>query len=341
MGEDEFEGIARKLRDQQQAHNNHARNGVAEHPPVVLVPPPADDIPHAVDALPPPRPDIDERRLTEIGNARRLAARFGHRLRYVHSWGKWLAWDGQRWCRDDLGSDMIAAKAVADSLYADASALSARAAAGDSKAGDIAEACLKFARTSSKASSCRAMLALAQSEDPISASASEFDRHPFALNLLNGTFDLETGKLRPHRQTDMITRLAPVTYDEAAPCPKWNTFLEKILPDSDLRAFVQRFVGYCLTGDVREQLLGFLHGLGANGKSVLLDVMLALLGDYACRAAPDLLLAKQSETHPTEIADLEGRRLVVCSEIEQGREWSEALIKRITGDTTIKARHMR
>jgi putative DNA primase/helicase len=184
------------------------------------------------------------------------------------------------------------------------------------------------------------MLALAQSEEPLCAAASEFDRDPFVLNLLNGTLDLRTGQLRPHRQTDMLTRLASVVFDPDATCPGWDRFLARVLPDLDVRRFVQRFIGYCLTGDVSEQVLAFLHGLGANGKSVLLDVLLALLGDYACRAAPDLVLAKQGEAHPTEIADLEGRRLAVCSEIEQGRAWAESLIKRITGDTTITARRM-
>jgi putative DNA primase/helicase len=308
-----------------------------------IPPRPVDAPPHAAHTATPsmPMPDIDEHRLNEIANALRLARMNAHRLRYVHAWGKWLVWDGRRWRRDDRGEDMTAAKRVAGSLYTDAAGLAARAAAGDARAAALAEPVAKWARTSSKASSCRAMLALAQSENPIAATASEFDRDPFALNVLNGTLDLRTGQLHPHRQTDLITRLAPVTYDAHALCPQWDRFLAHVLPDPEVRAFVQRFIGYCLTGDVSEQALAFLFGLGANGKSVLLDIMIALLGDYACRAAPDLVLAKHGEAHPTEIADLEGRRLVVCSEIEQGRAWSEATLKRITGDTTIKARHMK
>lgn len=283
----------------------------------------------------------DERyRATEIDNARRLARMHGHRLRYVQPWKRWLAWDGKRWCRDDVGVEMIAAKEVADSLFVEAAAVIA-AAGGDEDKAKKGESMLKWARASSKAAALRAMLSLAQSEDPIAAAPDMFDRDPFVLNVLNGTIDLRSGQLHPHRQTDMLTRLAPVEYNPKASCPQWDKFLARVLPDEDVRTFVQRFIGYALTGDVGEQLLAFMYGLGANGKSVLLDVILALLGDYGCRAAPDLVLAKQGEAHPTEVADLEGRRMVVCSEIEQGRAWAESLIKRVTGDTTIKARHMK
>jgi putative DNA primase/helicase len=288
-----------------------------------------------------PPSDPERHRFTELGNARRLADTNGHRLRYVQAWRRWLAWDGRRWSRDERGAEMVAAKAVVDSLYTDVAALANRAAAGDVHAGALVVDMGKFAKASSSAKACNAMLALARSEQPIAAAASEFDRDPFALNLLNGTLDLRTGQLRPHRQTDLITRLAPVTYDPDATCPGWDRFLVRVLPDEEVRRFVQRFIGYCLTGDVSEQVLAFVYGLGANGKSVLLDVMLGLLGDYGCRAAPELVLAKQGEAHPTEVAHLEGRRFVVASEIEQGRAWAESLIKRITGDTTITARHMK
>lgn len=132
-----------------------------------------------------------------------------------------------------------------------------------------------------------------------------------------------------------------MTYDPDASAPTWDRFLARVLPDAEVRAWVQRFVGYSLTGDVREQVLMFAYGSGANGKSVLLDVLLGIVGDYAHRSDPELLLAKQGETHQTGTADLEGRRLVVASEIEHNRAWSEATIKRITGDSTITARKMR
>jgi len=185
------------------------------------------------------------------------------------------------------------------------------------------------------------MVSLAESEAPIAATPDAFDRDPWLFNVENGTINLQTGELRPHRQTDMITKIAPVAYVADADCPRWDAFLARVLPDLEVRVVVQRYLGYCLTASVREQVLQFAYGAGANGKSVLLDVMLAIFGDYGLRAAADLVLAKHGETHPTELADLEGRRLVVVSEIEQGKAWAESLIKRITGDTTITARKMR
>jgi putative DNA primase/helicase len=130
-------------------------------------------------------------------------------------------------------------------------------------------------------------------------------------------------------------------YDAHAAAPTWERFIERVLPDAEVRDWLQRYLGYSLTGDCREQVIAFAFGAGANGKSVLLDTLLAIVGDYGLRAAPDLVLAKYGETHPTELADLEGRRIVVASEIEQGRAWAESTIKRITGDTTITARRMR
>lgn len=304
----------------------------------------------------PPKPDDELRELagymagkpdgedtehqTELGNARRFAAMHGERLRYVFSRGEWFAWDGRRWARDQLGTADAAGKRVVMALYMTAATLAHRAA-NDPHVAERADEALKWARKSSKASAIRAMVTLAQSEAPIAATGEQFDHDRFALNCANGTIDLRTGVLRPHRQADMITRLAPVAYDPNATAPMWEAFLARVLPDEDVREFVQRYAGYCLTGDVGEQVLAFLFGLGANGKSVLLDVLLALLGDYAHRAAPELVLAKHNEAHPTELADLEGRRLIVCSEIEQGRAWAESTIKRITGDTTITARRMR
>lgn len=279
-------------------------------------------------------------RLTELGNAARLAAAHGDRLRHVVSLG-WLTWDGRRWRRDQGGSEMVAAKSVAHSLYVEAADAAKRAAAGDEEAGTLAKELAGWARTSSKKAAIQAMAKLAETEAPIAALADAFDRDGFAFNVLNGTINLRTGELRPHGRGDLITRLAPVEYAAEAVGPRWEAFLERVLPDAELRTWVQRYLGYCLTAEVTEQVLAFAFGVGANGKSVLLDVMLAVFGDYGLRAAPDLVLATQGEVHPTELADLDGRRLVVCSEIEQGRRWAESTIKRITGDTTITARRMR
>jgi putative DNA primase/helicase len=122
----------------------------------------------------------------------------------------------------------------------------------------------------------------------------------------------------------------------------WCKFLKVVLADVELRAFVRRLVGYCLTGSTQEHVLPFLYGIGSNGKSTFLNVVLALLGvDYAIKAPTDLLLAKKNETHPTELADLFGKRFVACIEAEDGRRLAESLVKELTGGDRIRARHMR
>lgn len=278
--------------------------------------------------------------LTELGNAERFTSMHGDRFRYVQTWKQWLHYDGRRWSHDEMGAVITAAKKVVAQLYSEASDLAKRAASGDEQAGKIAEALAKWARTSSKHASITAMVSLARSEDPIAAAPSAFDCDPWLLNVENGTLDLRTSKLRPHAAGDMITKLAPVVYDSKATCPLWTAFLERVQPDPDARAWLKRLVGYALTGVTREQIMTFLLGEGANGKSVFLDVLLDVIGDYGLRAAPDLVLAKHNEAHPTEQADLDGKRLAAVSEIDQGRSWAESTIKRLTGDKTISARRM-
>jgi len=185
-----------------------------------------------------------------------------------------------------------------------------------------------------------ALVDLARCELPIAVE--ELDSNPWLLNVQNGTVDLRTGDLLPHRREDFITKLAPVRYDPAAACPRWDEFLDRIMGgNQQLISFLQRLAGMCLTGSVSEQYLFIAHGAGANGKSVLLDTLTGLLGDYAGEAPPDLFVVRRSEEHPTEIADLCGKRLVVGSETEEGRSLRTQLLKRLTGNARIKARFMR
>ena len=201
---------------------------------------------------------------------------------------------------------------------------------------------VKHALGSEKRERINAMIALAEAEPGIAIDASELDSSPMLLNCQNGTIDLTTGDLRPHRREDLCTKIVPIAYDAAAVAPTFVGFLRRVLGENDgLATFVQRMCGYSLTADVGEQCLFFLHGLGANGKSTLLTVLLAMMGDYARQAAPDFLLAKRGESHPCDVADLCGTRLVVCTEVEKGRAFAEVTIKQLTGGDRIKARFMR
>lgn len=271
--------------------------------------------------------------LTDLGNARRLVKRHGENLRYCHLWGKWLVWNGRRWEKDETGAVLRLAKETVRSIYNEASQ-----EVEDAVRRKIAD----HARKSESALRIRAMVALAESEPGIPVLPGELDRDPWLLNCANGTIDLRTGELRPHRREDLITKIVPVEYDPEAPCPTWLAFLERIMDGKKkLIAFLQRAAGYSLTASTQEQCFFLLYGTGANGKSVFLTTILAVMGDYGIQAAPDLLLAKSGESHPTEIADLFGARLVVATETEAGRRLAENLVKQLTGGDRLKARFMR
>ena len=163
------------------------------------------------------------------------------------------------------------------------------------------------------------------------------------LNVLNGTIDLYTGELCKHRPDNMITKLAPVEYDPSARCPVWREFLNKVfIGDSELIRYVQRLKGYCLTGDVREQILPIFWGAGSNGKTTFVKTVMEMLGqDYAIRAPRNLIIARKADRHPTLVARLFGCRLAVCSELEEGAALDEALVKDLTGGDVLTARGMR
>src|SRR5262249_40920636 len=156
----------------------------------------------------------------------------------------------------------------------------------------------------------------AAKEETIPVLPNELDSDPWLLNVRNGTIDLRTGELRPHRREDLITSLAPVEFDPRAACPLWLEVQDKVFAKSAaLIGFFQRLCGLSLTGITTEQILPILWGVGANGKSTLLGVLLEILGsDYAITAPPGLLIVKHGESHPTERAVLFGKRLVVDME---------------------------
>jgi P4 family phage/plasmid primase-like protien len=188
----------------------------------------------------------------------------------------------------------------------------------------------------------RGQLQLAQSEPGIPVLPEQLDRDPWLLNVMNGTLDLRTGQLKPHDPNDLLTKLAPVVYNPEAPYPLWEKFLDRILAgNKNLFHFLRRAAGLCLTGDVSEQAMLFLYGKGANGKSTFLQILLALLGDYGMQAMPELLMLRQGEAHPTERADLHGKRLVACIETDENRRLAESLVKQLTGGDRIRARRMR
>ena len=272
--------------------------------------------------------------LTEAHNARELVKRYGAGFRWYHERGLFLTYDadGGRWSEDTTGQVNRHAKAIAAASWADVANL----------AGPDRKAAIAHATRSETARGIGAAMTLARSEPGVTVTARELDADPWLLNVANGVVDLHTGRLRPHAPELLLTRHAPVAYDLRATCPTFDRFMARIMDgNADLTAYLQRVHGLCLTGDISVQELFVFWGSGANGKSVLCDTFGGLLGDYAGLAPPALLTMRTNDEHPTEIADLQGRRCVFASETEEGAKLRIQLVKRLTGDATLKGRFMR
>ena len=279
------------------------------------------------------RAEVEEKRReyarTDLGNSERLVDRHGKDFGYIHPWGRYIVYDGTRHRVDDNGAVRRMGKETVRSIYGEG-----EKEPDDAKRKDI----VQHAFRSESRNRIDAMIDLAKDEVPVAPDM--LDADPWKLNVLNGTVDLRTGELLPHSRADLITKITQVRYDPDAKAPVFEEFLEKVLPNEELRKFVQKAIGYSLTGDISEHALFFLHGSGANGKTTLMNVVLGVTGDYGKQAAPDLLVAK-GNSHPTELADLFGARFVASTEVEDGRKLAENLTKQLTGGDRIKARRMR
>lgn len=315
-------------------HNSCTGKGWREFKVAIGVPDSAHyDPPLAPRSAPLTSPPTVHEHATDLGNARRLVKLFGSDLRHCHPWGKDMVWDGRRWVADDTAQVERYAKDTVRSIYTELTLI----ADPDARA-----RLAKHAAASESARAIGAMIRLSRSEPTVPVRPTDLDRDVWALNVANGTLDLRTGVLRPHLREDLLTRLAPVAFDPTAACPMWEAFLEEIMGKKHLVEYMQRVVGYALTGSVIEQVLWVLYGEGANGKSTFLNTVITMLGDlYAMQAVPELVMARSSEAHPTERADLFGRRLVACVETEQGRRLAESLVKQLTGGERVRARRMR
>jgi putative DNA primase/helicase len=304
-------------------------------------PPPGEQASNGTEAAPP------EIHLTDLGNARRVVQRHGKDMRYCHPHKLWYVWDRARWKLDDTASAIRRAKETQCSLFRSVAKQIhelADAPEDENKKARLASLtavlnhCLKWEHVNRLGAS----LKLAESEPNIPIVPSELDKDPFLLNVGNGTLDLRTGKLRPHRREDYITKLAAVNYDPDAKCPIWLACLKKWMAGKEeLISYLQRAVGYALTGDVSEQCLFFLYGSGQNGKSTFLGLLIDLLGDYAIQTVGELLMERRFECHPCERADLAGCRLAATIETDEGKRMAEALMKQMTGGDKIRARQMR
>ena len=271
--------------------------------------------------------------LTDLGNSERLVAQHGEDIRYCHDWHKWLYWSGTHWEPDATAMIYRLSRQTVRNIYAEA-------AKTESK--ETRQAIVDHAKRCEGEGRIKSMVSLAESEIGIPIRPSALDTQTMLLNCRNVTIDLSTGEPREHRRSDFITRCIPVDYDPDALCPTFDRFLTEIMGNiAELIDFIQRAVGYSLTGSTVEQIVLLLWGSGANGKSTLLEVLRQILGDYARHIqAESLMIRKFDNGQTNDIASLKGARLVTSIETEEGHRLAEAKIKSFSGGDTIMARYL-
>lgn len=279
------------------------------------------------------------RTLTDMGNADRLVEQHGHDLRYVAAQKSWYVWTSDRWQLDEVGLAKERAKVTADRLWSEAD--TATANAPEDKERTVRGAWNGHAKSTASASRLAAMLTVAQSDERVRGRYEDFDVDPWLLGVKGGVLDLRTADLLPPSRDMLISRQCPVRYDDKAPCPRWEQFVLEIMNgDPEMVSYLQRAVGYSLTGDVAGQALFFLYGHGANGKSTFLKALRALMGDYGAVAAFETFLKQDGQRVRNDIAALSGRRFVVSKEPEEGRALDASTIKDLTSDEAVTARFL-
>ena len=299
-----------------------------------------EDLGRAVASAAPWKPGGDEAaaayaeglaNMTDVGNAVRLVKRHGNDIRHCLPWKAWLAWDGRRWRKDETGEIYRRAVDTVKAIPKEAEEV---------EGADVGEL-VKWALKSEDSGKVEAMVRRASFMDGVPIVPDELDVDDWTMNVQNGTLDLRTGLLRPHRREDLLTKIAPVAYVPEAKCPIFERFLlESMGGDEELVAYLQRAAGYSLTGDISEHAMFILYGVGRNGKSTFLESVSSAIGDYGTTTEFSTWFERKSENVRHDLADLKGARYVTAIESQQGKKLDEAIIKSITGGDTVKARHL-
>ncbi len=271
---------------------------------------------------------------SDTGNAQRFADMHTGKVLFCHSDRTWYIWDGRCWRLDQDGGIRRLAQATVREMYAEAVCLE------DQKA---RKAAVGYALSCESQFRLKAMASLAESAEGLARTRDQFDNAAYKLNCENGTIDLKSGELLPHRAEDMITRITPVAYDPEARCSLWDNFLERVLPDPEVRAFLPRAAGYSICGDPREEKIFFPYGPPASGKSTLIAAVGGALGDgYITTADFESFLQRDraSGSPRSDIARLAGSRLVTSIEVQEGKRLAESLVCQIAGGDKVAARHL-
>lgn len=284
--------------------------------------------------------------MTDLGNAERFAERYKSIVRYAEDRDEWYVWQSPVWKRGAMSAlyelakqtvRLIEDEAVQISDEPTISAISGKMMISDR------QRMRNHATASESRTRQDAMLALASRHPEIACRSDIFDRNAWALNTPGGLYDLRhDGSFEPHRPEQLTAHCTKVAPNWFMSTPTWRAFLSQITcGDLELEAYLQRAVGMTLVGEQRDHVFLFLFGDGRNGKGTFLNLLCYVLGDYAFTLAPDVLVEKRNDSHPTELADLEGKRLAIGTEVPRGSAWNEVRIKMLSGGDKVRARRMR
>lgn len=274
----------------------------------------------------------------DMGNAERFVDLFGENVRYCYTEKKWYFYNSMRWSVDNLGVILRMADKCVEAMKAEAKLY---LQADEESGGDMAKAFEKHIKSSRSNKSKKAMLNEIEHHLPILPI--QMDRYKMALNTPSGIINLKNGDVKAHNPEYYFTKITSVDCAEAADCPRWLAFLNDIFAgDKDLIRYIQKAVGYSLTGSTAEQCAFFLYGTGRNGKSTFIDVIRDVFGDYAANIQPETIMVKSSQSNAinSDIARLKGARLVTSVEPNEGVRLNEGLLKQLTGDDTVTARKL-
>lgn len=276
--------------------------------------------------------------LTDAGDAARLRDAYGKDVRFVKPWDQYMVFDGLRWKPDVRSTVQRRVVDIGKTYQAEGAALIVENPM-DENLRDRGADLMRHGLSLERNARVRAVLDLAHGYVP--ATPEEFDTEPWLLNCANGVVDLRTGRLHPPTRVPMHTQVAGVPYIEGARSETFETFLAEVLPDDDVRRFVQKMMGYTAIGKVLLNVLLIVYGHGSNGKSTLMDICRYVLGGYGTVANERLLVVTKGDEHPTEIARLFGKRLAIANETGEDARLNEARVKWMTSGEPHSGRKMR
>lgn len=272
--------------------------------------------------------------MTDTGNAQRLRDKYKGNIKYSYVRKKWYYWTGKIWAVDNTGE----IKKLADEIINDI-----KKEAFMEKDEDKQQELLKWASRTASSKGKEAMVKETQHIDGIPILMEELDCYTDYLNCQNGIINLRTGELLPHDSNFMMSRISYAEYDNSGKQPKmWLSFLNDVTNgDKELQEYLQKCVGYSLTGSIREQCAFFLYGLGNNGKSTFLDTIADLLGSYASNVQPDTIMMRKNDSGAnSDIARLKSTRFVTSEEPTEGVRLNEGLVKQLTGGGKVTCRFL-